>query len=142
VAVQFDDDSALDESTFDNFDLVISGMAGWTGVSIGCKRWVSQTYLIGPGGASVPLVRTTTAVVVVGTGNIREVEYSTGSLQWQAAHTGTWTLNLNADQVGDFGSPKLFVPATNAIDTFTVTGKCHNPLVVSFVLTKQTQFWA
>jgi hypothetical protein len=116
IVVTYDDDHKLDTDTFDNDDIILSGVLVIDMIAAD----LTCAICIGPTGPLSP--KSTT--FVAGTGNQFVVTYtfSPPNGQWGAADTGVWSVEVVEEQVGEQMTKPKYVLA-RAYDTFTVTSK-------------------
>ena len=114
--VTYTDDSAVDVSTIDIDDVKVTG-------PIGALKVTGAVEPTGIDGAP----RTATYTVTPPGG------------WWNAADNGTYTIDMRGNEVGDNGSPQLFVAADPILATFNVNAT-NMPPVVSGVLAEDVIF--
>ena len=104
--VTYTDDSAIDVSTINISDVTVTGPGGLLTVA-------NATESTGTDGTP----RTGTYTVTPPGGS------------WDVSDNGTYTVGLVGNQVGDDGSPQLFVAANAALTTFSVNAANSLPVV-------------
>jgi hypothetical protein len=113
VVVTYNDDHRLDTDTFDNDDIILSGVLVIDMIAAD----LTCAICIGPTGPLSPKSST----FVAGTGNQFVVTYtfSPPNGQWSAADGGVWSVEVAADQVGEYMTMPQYVPA-RTYGTFAV----------------------
>lgn len=108
LTVSFTDDMAIDAGTLDIGDVTVTGPGGpltVTGINFAAGNGSPKTvtYTVTPPGGS-----------------------------WDAADNGVYTVDINANEVGDTDTPQRFVPAGN-LGVFNVDATNTDPFVIDSV---------